>query len=142
MWKCQIYMLGNYNSINHFDISMTPKNVSNGYNLLDLNTHVNPIEDFEIFAQLRLRNTFGGFFGSGTTINVRQLRASGVINKKVKFSLGDIFLNQTRFTLHNYEDEMGLLYNENFNSYRDIVCYENFYLDDRWRMQGLQLDFS
>lgn len=122
--------------------TVTPKNVSNGYNLLDLNTHVNPIEDFEIFAQLRLRNTFGGFFGSGTTINVRQLRASGVINKKVKFSLGDIFLNQTRFTLHNYEDEMGLLYNENFNSYRDIVCYENFYLDDRWRMQGLQLDFS
>ena len=65
--------------------SVTPKNVSNGYNLLDLNTHVNPIEDFEIFAQLRLRNTFGGFFGSGTTINVRQLRASGVINNKVKF---------------------------------------------------------
>ena len=55
--------------------TLSAKNVSNGYNLLDLNTHVNPIDDIEIFAQLRIQNTFGGFFGSGTSVNVRQLRS-------------------------------------------------------------------
>ena len=64
------------------DDTISARNTSNGYNLLDLNTHVNPIKDIEIFAQLRIRNSFGGFFGSGTEINVRQLRAKGVINQK------------------------------------------------------------
>ena len=123
-------------------VETTPRNISNGYNLLDLNTHINPIDDFEIFSQLRIRNTFGDFFGSGTTIDVRQLTASGVINKKVKFSIGDIFLNQSRFTLHNSQNEMEYFFSEDFSSYRDIICYENFYFDDRWRMQGIQFDFS
>ena len=48
------------------DDTISARNTSNGYNLLDLNTHVNPIDDIEIFAQLRIRNSFGGFFGSGT----------------------------------------------------------------------------
>ena len=39
-------------------VETTPRNISNGYNLLDLNTHINPIDDFEIFSQLRIRNTF------------------------------------------------------------------------------------
>ena len=45
--------------------TLSAKNSSNGYNLLDLNTHVNPIKDLEIFAQLRIRNSFGSFFGFG-----------------------------------------------------------------------------
>ena len=35
--------------------TLSPNNRSNGYNLLDLNTHVNPIKDIEIMAQLRIR---------------------------------------------------------------------------------------
>ena len=46
------------------DDTLSKRNTSNGYNLLDLNTHVNPIKDIEIFAQLRIRNSFGSFFGS------------------------------------------------------------------------------
>ena len=41
--------------------TLSPNNRSNGYNLLDLNTHVNPIKDIEIMAQLRIRNSFGSF---------------------------------------------------------------------------------
>lgn len=41
--------------------TLSAKNSSNGYNLLDLNTHVNPIKDIEIFAQLRISNSFGSF---------------------------------------------------------------------------------
>ena len=122
--------------------TLYPNNSSNGYNLVDLNTHVNPIENIEIFAQLRVRNQFGSFFGSGTNIDVRQLRASGTINNKFNFSIGDIFLKQNRFTLYNYDEELSSFENDMFKSYRDIIHYENFYTDNRWRLQGLQTDFS
>ena len=122
--------------------TLSAKNVSNGYNLLDLNTHVNPIEDIEIFAQLRIQNKFGGFFGSGTSVNVRQLQVKGVINKSIRFGLGDLFLKQSRYTLYNDDEELSSFENDMFKPYRDIIHYENFYLDNRWRLQGLQSDFS
>ena len=128
--------------LNNNPDTISPRNSSNGYNLLDLNTHVNPTDNIEIFAQLRVKNQFGSFFGSGTSINVRQLRASGVIKNKVRFSIGDIFLKQNRFTLYNYDEEFFESGNDMFKSYRDIIHYENFYSDNRWRLQGLQSDFS
>ena len=124
------------------DDTLFAKNTSNGYNLLDLNTHVNPIQDFEIFAQLRISNSFGSFFGSGTAINVRQLKAKGVINKKVRFSVGDLFLKQSKFTLYNYDEELSGYENDILKPYRDIIHYENFYTENRWRLQGIQTDFS
>ena len=124
------------------DDTLSARNISNGYNLLDLNTHVNPIKDIEIFAQLRIRNSFGSFFGSGTEINVRQLRAKGVINNKIRFSIGDLFLKQNKFTLYNYDEELSGFENDMLKSYRDIIHYENFYTENRWRLQGIQTDFS
>ena len=124
------------------DDTISARNTSNGYNLLDLNTHVNPIDDIEIFAQLRIRNSFGGFFGSGTEINVRQLKAKGVINNKIRFSVGDLFLKQSKFTLYNYDEELSGFENDMLKPYRDIIHYENFYTENRWRLQGIQTDFS
>ncbi len=124
------------------DDTLSKRNTSNGYNLLDLNTHVNPIKDIEIFAQIRIRNSFGSFFGSGTEINVRQLKAKGVINNKIRFSVGDLFLRQSKFTLHNYDEELLGYENDMFRPYRDIIHYENFYIENRWRLQGIQTDFS
>ena len=124
------------------DDTISARNTSNGYNLLDLNTHVNPIDNIEIFAQLRIRNSFGGFFGSGTEINVRQLKAQGVINNKVRFSFGDLFLKQSKFTLYNYHDEILDFENDMLKPYRDIINYENFYTENRWRLHGIQTDFS
>ena len=120
----------------------SPRNLSEGYNLLDLNTHIEPAENLEVFAQLRVRNRFGGFFGAGTTIDVRQLRASGVIQDKVRFSIGDLYLKQSRFTLFNPDEDLVRNEGEAFRAYRDIVHYENFYQDNRWRLQGIQTDFS
>ena len=122
--------------------TISARNTSNGYNLLDLNTHVNPIKDIEIFAQLRIRNSFGGFFGSGTEINVRQLKARGIINEKIRFSVGDLFLKQSKFTLYNYDEELSGFENDMLKPYRDIIHYENFYTENRWRLQGIQTDFS
>ena len=122
--------------------TLSSKNSSNGYNLLDLNTHLNPIKDLEIFAQLRIRNSFGSFFGSGTQISVRQLSAKGIINNKIRFSVGDLFLKQSKFTLYNYDEELSFFENQILKPYRDIIHYENFYIDNRWRLQGIQTDFS
>ena len=127
---------------NASDDTLSARNISNGYNLLDLNTHVNPLKDIEIFAQLRIRNSFGSFFGSGTEINVRQLRAKGVINNKIRFSVGDLFLKQNKFTLYNYDEELSGFENDMLKPYRDIIHYENFYTENRWRLQGIQTDFS
>ena len=124
------------------DDTLSAGNISNGYNILDLNTHVNPIKDFEIFSQLRIRNSFGSFFGSGTEINVRQLKARGVINNKIRFSIGDLFLKQSKFTLYNYDEELSVFENDMLKAYRDIIHYENFYTENRWRLQGIQTDFS
>ena len=124
------------------DDTLSANNTSNGYNLLDLNTHLNPSKDIEIFAQLRIRNSFGSFFGSGTEINVRQLKAKGVINNKIRFSVGDLFLKQSKFTLYNYDEELSGNENDMLRPYREIIHYENFYDENRWRLQGIQTDFS
>ena len=122
--------------------TISASNISSGYNLIDLNTHINPLETIEIFGQVRIKNEFGGFFGSGTQIDIRQLRASGIIKNKVKFSVGDLFLKQNKFTLYNYDEELNF-FNNNFNSsYKEIVDYENFYFENRWRLQGIQTNFS
>ena len=46
--------------------TISASNISSGYNLIDLNTHINPFETIEIFGQVRIKNEFGSFFGSGT----------------------------------------------------------------------------
>ena len=76
--------------------------ISSGWNLLDLNPHVNPTPALEVFAQVRVLNEFG--FGQGTQVDVRQLRVSGVVKDKVKFNVGDIYLHQSEFTLHAEEE--------------------------------------
>ena len=122
--------------------TISPKSMSSGYNLLDLNVHINPISNIEVFGQVRVQNQFGGFFGSGTQIDVRQLTARGTIKNKIKFSLGDIYLNQNRFTLYNYDEDLNHFNPNLYNSYKSIIDYENFYQNNRWRLQGLQMDFS
>ena len=77
--------------------TINPLNSTSGYNLIDLNTHINPLRDIEILAQLRIRNEFGSFFGSGTQITVRQLTAKGVLGNRIKFTIGDMYLKQNTF---------------------------------------------
>ena len=124
------------------DDTISTRNISNGYNLLDLNTHINPIDNFEIFAQIRIRNNLASFFGSGTEINVRQLNAKGVINQKLRFSIGDLYLKQSKFTLFNSDEDLFGYENDIFKAYRDIIHYENFYKENRWHLHGIQTDFS
>ena len=70
-----------------------------------------------------------------------KLMAKGTINDKVRFSIGDLFLKQSKFTLYNYDEELSGYENDMFKPYRDIIHYENFYAENRWRLHGIQTDF-
>ena len=61
--------------------------------------------------------------------------------QSIRFGLGDLFLKQSRYT-YNDDEELSSFENDMFKPYRDIIHYENFYVDNRWRLQGLQSDFS
>ena len=113
-----------------------------GFTLVDLGLHFTPIDDIEISSTIRLQNEFGGMWGNRSVVELRDLTAKGVINNKIKFSVGDIFLKQTKFTLFNYDQELSNNEPSVFNFYRDFVNYENFYKANYWRLQGIQTNFS
>ena len=113
-----------------------------GFTLVDLGLHFTPIDDIEISSTIRLQNEFGGMWGNRSVVELRDLTAKGVINNKIKFSVGDIFLKQTKFTLFNYDQELSKNEPSVFNFYRDFVNYENFYKANYWRLQGIQTNFS
>ena len=113
-----------------------------GFTLVDLGLHFTPIDDIEISSTIRLQNEFGGMWGNRSVVELRDLTAKGVISNKIKFSVGDIFLKQTKFTLFNYDQELSKNEPSVFNFYRDFVNYENFYKANYWRLQGIQTNFS
>ena len=127
--------------LNDLDTVSTRSN-GGGFTLVDLGLHFTPIDDIEISSTIRLQNEFGGMWGNRSVVELRDLTAKGVINNKIKFSVGDIFLKQTKFTLFNYDQELSKNEPSVFNFYRDFVNYENFYKANYWRLQGIQTNFS
>ena len=113
-----------------------------GFTILDLGFHFTPVEDIEIFSEIRLKNDFGGMWGNKSVVELRRLSAKGVVNNKIAFSVGDIYLKQTKFTLYNYEQELSEYEPSVFRFYRDFVNYENYYQSNYWRLQGVQTNFS
>lgn len=113
-----------------------------GSTILDLGFHFTPVDDIEIFSEVRLKNDFGGMWGNKNFVELRRLSAKGVINNKIAFSFGDIYLKQTKFTLYNYEQELSEYEPSVFKFYRDFVNYENYYQSNYWRLQGIQTNFS
>jgi hypothetical protein len=111
---------------------------SGGYTLFDLGVYAKPNEVLRGGVILRVRNEFGGFFGNGASLQFRQLQMEGLIAKKVKYEIGDIYLTHTPYTLWNNENVYGYnKYESNiFSLRRDIVYYENFFVGNAWRMQG------
>ena len=57
-----------------------------------------------MFAQIRMLNEFGGFFGQGTQVDVRQ-RGCRECSRTKEIQPGDVYLNQSAFTLHADEGE-------------------------------------
>jgi len=113
-----------------------------GYTAIDLGMHFTPNDEIEIFSEIRIKNDFGYMWGSGAYVDLRRLSVKGVLNDRISFNLGDMYLKQTAFTLNNFDQELSKYEPSVFQAYRDLIEYENFYLDNYWRMQGLQSNFS
>jgi hypothetical protein len=122
--------------------TVSTRSNGSGFTIVDLGLHFTPISDIEISSELRLRNEFGGMWGNRSLVELRTLSAKGVVNNKIAFSVGDLYLKQTKFTLYNYDQEFSLYEPSVFKFYRDFVNYENFYQSNHWRLQGLQTNFS
>ena len=113
-----------------------------GYTAIDLGIHFNPSKEIEIFSEIRIKNDFGYMWGSGAYVDLRRLSVRGILNDRVSFNLGDIYLKQTEFTLYNNDQELSKYESSVFQSYNDLINYENFYEENYWRTQGVQSNFS
>ncbi len=113
-----------------------------GYTAIDLGIHFTPNKDIEILSEIRIKNDFGFMWGAGSYVDLRRLSVKGILQNRVNFNIGDIYLKQTEFTLYNNEHELSLYEPYVFKAYRDLITYENYYLENYWRMQGIQTNFS
>lgn len=121
----------------------TARRLTDGEFLLDLAINAQPGEDFEVQGILRLRNEFGGFFGAGVTVEIRELWARGVIANTIKYRVGDFDHAMTPYTFF-MQDEEGII-NEAavFRPQREVIHYEQFYAEgNQRRVQGAKLDFG
>jgi len=123
--------------------SSTIENITDGEFLLDLIVNASPNKTTEVQSIIRLRNEFGGFFGAGMALEVRELWLRGVIADVLKYRVGDMDLALSPYTLFLPEEEGMVNEPAVFAPQREVVHYEQFYTDDNTRrMQGGKLDFG
>ncbi len=123
--------------------TLTPRSLTDGEFLLDLKINATPNEKTEIQTILRVRNEFGGFFGSGMTIEVRELWAQGVIADRVKYRVGDMDMKLSPYTLFNFDEEGHVNQPAAFVPQKELIYYEQFYgTDNTRRLQGANLNFG
>ena len=113
-----------------------------GYTAIDLGMHFTPNSEIEIFSEIRIKNDFGFMWGSGSSVDLRRLSIKGVLDERISFNIGDLYLRQTDFTLNNNRQELAKYEPSVFQAYRDLIEYENFYYQNYWRMQGIQSNLS
>ena len=77
-----------------------------GYTAIDLGMHFTPNDKIEIFSEIRIKNDFGYMWGSGAYVDLRRLSIKGILNDRISFNLGDMYLKQTAFTLNNFGQEL------------------------------------
>ena len=123
--------------------TVTAPKLASGHTLVDLGVSIRPNQSMEVLGLLRIRNDFGGFWGAGTTFDLRQLYVRGVVNNKIRYQLGDIDYKLTPYTLFNVDQETSFARPQAFQDYMDVVNYDNFYdFSNAWRQQGAAVDFG
>ena len=120
----------------------TAKNNYGGYTLLDLGFNIQPNKQTEIMGMFRIKNNYGGFWGSGVQFDVRQLWVKGVVGNALRYQIGDLNLRQSPFTLYNHHADQLDSMPSVFKLQQNIVSYEQFYQNNTWRMQGANVDFG
>ncbi|MEM0962498.1 MAG: hypothetical protein AAGK21_08200 [Bacteroidota bacterium] len=121
----------------------TVETIADGEFVLDLAVSAQPNRVTEVQGILRLRNEFGGFFGSGVTIEVRELWARGVVANALEYRLGDLDLALTPYTVFLPDADGTVNAPAVFEPQRERVFYEEFYTGQNTRrFQGADLDFG
>lgn len=132
----------NYSTDAETDSITIPKE-QGGHAMVDLGVNINPNEQILIQGMVRVRNDYGGFWGSGVTFDVRQLYIKGVLGGFLGYQLGDINYKLTPYTLQNNKALI--------NKYQGVITgvpleqvqYDLFYYpDNTWRQQGGSIDFG
>jgi len=114
-----------------------------GHTLVDLSANIRPNKNTFIRTTLRVRNEYGGFWGSGITFDVRELYLKGLIANSIRYQIGDIDYKLTPFTLFNNSEEIYENSLDIFSMYSEILHYDLFYTENNtWRQQGIASDFS
>lgn len=123
--------------------SVTVENLTDGEFLLDLAVNAQPNDVTELQGVIRLRNEFGGFFGSGVSVEVRELWARGIIADAIKYRVGDMDVALTPYTLY-LPDEAGVVNEpEVFRPQKEIIYYDEFYSEfNERRLQGGSVGFG
>ena len=123
--------------------TITPPKLNSGHVLVDLGLNIRPNRNTEILGMVRVRNDYGGFWGSGVTFDVRQLYVRGIIGGIIKYQLGDFNYRMSRYTMWNYDQELVSAQPAIFQQQTDVVNYEYFFnADHSRRQQGAALDFA
>lgn len=121
----------------------TAENLFDGEFVLDLAVNAQPTRAVEVQGVIRLRNEFGGFFGAGATVEIRELWARGVLADAIRYRLGDMDLALTPYTLFLADEDGTVNAPEVFAPQREVIAYEEFYTDrNTRRLQGASLDFG
>lgn len=110
----------------------------NGRFLFDLGINIEPNKDFRATTLLRFNNAFGGFYSEGSSLEFRQILLQGVLADKFNYQIGDMDLQLTPYTLFNNDEIYNEFESDIFALRRDVMNYENFNVDNNWRMQGIQ----
>ena len=121
----------------------TARKVQGGHTLVDLGVNIQPNENLLVQGMVRIRNDYGGFWGSGVSFDVRQLYIKGIIADVVRYQLGDINYKLTPYTFRNsaprLHEREGVITSKQLQQ----LDYDLFYYDDHtWRQQGAAVDFA
>jgi len=123
--------------------STTPRALTDGEFLLDLKINAQPNEKTEVQSILRLRNEFGGFFGAGQSVEVRELWARGIIADVIEYRVGDMDIEMSPYTFYIPLEEGVINGPAAFEPQRELIYYEQFYTDpNSRRMQGAKFNFG
>jgi len=123
--------------------TLSVESLSDGEFLLDLAVNAQPNDVTEVQGVIRVRNEFGGFFGSGVTVEVRELWARGIIADVLRYRVGDMDVALTPYTLYLPEADGVINTPALFRPLREVIYYDEFYTGfNERRLQGGKLDFG
>lgn len=123
--------------------TITIPRMNSGHTLVDLGMNIRPNRNTEIQGMVRVRNDYGGFWGSGVSFDIRQLYIKGVAGGVVRYQLGDINYKLSPYTLSNTQQEIITQGPVVFQQQTRLMNYDNFYAaDSSWRQQGAAAEFG